>query len=151
VQIPKVLLVNDDRARSAGTPIIFMTAHYADEMKRKRLKAYQKGAALFTPVIPPILQAKVAVFGDMAAKNLQRRIKSEELAHLNQDLRVLRLQDLERIYPELEKIQAGQSHPRSRSGRPTAAPDGGTLDGGGARPGGDSAAASGQPAGPNQR
>jgi diguanylate cyclase (GGDEF)-like protein len=89
--------------RSAGTPIIFITAHYADELNR--LKAYQKGAAdyLFTPVIPQILQAKVAVFVDMAAKNLQLRIKSDELARLNQDLRVQRLQDLERINAELEQ------------------------------------------------
>jgi diguanylate cyclase (GGDEF)-like protein len=88
--------------RSAGTPIIFITAHYADEMNR--LKAYQKGAAdyLFTPVIPQILQAKVAVFVEMAAKNLQLRIKSDELARLNQDLRVQRLQDLERTNAELE-------------------------------------------------
>nr|WP_315257846.1 EAL domain-containing protein [uncultured Duganella sp.] len=89
--------------RSAGTPIIFITAHYADELNR--LKAYQKGAAdyLFTPVIPQILQAKVAVFVEMAAKNLQLRIKSDELARLNQDLRVQRLQDLERINAELEQ------------------------------------------------
>ena len=88
--------------RSAGTPIIFITAHYADELNR--LKAYQKGAAdyLFTPVIPQILQAKVAVFVEMAAKNIQLRIKSDELARLNQDLRVQRLQDLERINAELE-------------------------------------------------
>ncbi|MRW90710.1 EAL domain-containing protein [Duganella sp. FT80W] len=89
--------------RSAGTPIIFITAHYADELNR--LKAYQKGAAdyLFTPVIPQILQAKVAVFVEMAKKNLQLRIKSDELTSLNQDLRVQRLQDLERINAELEQ------------------------------------------------
>ncbi|MYM66899.1 EAL domain-containing protein [Pseudoduganella sp. FT55W] len=89
--------------RSAGTPIIFITAHYADELNR--LKAYQKGAAdyLFTPVIPQILQAKVAVFVEMAKKNIQLRIKTEELARLNQDLRVQRLQDLERINAELEQ------------------------------------------------
>jgi diguanylate cyclase (GGDEF)-like protein len=89
--------------RSAGTPIIFITAHYADELNR--LKAYQKGAAdyLFTPVIPQILQAKVAVFVEIAAKNMQLRIKSDELARLNQDLRVQRLQDLERINAELEQ------------------------------------------------
>jgi diguanylate cyclase (GGDEF)-like protein len=89
--------------RSAGTPIIFITAHYADELNR--LKAYQKGAAdyLFTPVIPQILQAKVAVFVEMAKKNMQLRIKTEELARLNQDLRVQRLQDLERINAELEQ------------------------------------------------
>jgi diguanylate cyclase (GGDEF)-like protein len=89
--------------RSAGTPIIFITAHYADELNR--LKAYQKGAAdyLFTPVIPQILQAKVAVFVEMSKKNIQLRIKTEELARLNQDLRVQRLQDLERINAELEQ------------------------------------------------
>jgi diguanylate cyclase (GGDEF)-like protein len=89
--------------RSAGTPIIFITAHYADELNR--LKAYQKGAAdyLFTPVIPQILQAKVTVFVEIAAKNMQLRIKSDELARLNQDLRVQRLQDLERINGELEQ------------------------------------------------
>ncbi|RZT09958.1 diguanylate cyclase (GGDEF) domain-containing protein [Duganella sp. CF402] len=89
--------------RSAGTPIIFITAHYADELNR--LKAYQKGAAdyLFTPVIPQILQAKVAVFVEMAKKNMLLRIQAEELARLNQDLRVQRLQDLERINAELEQ------------------------------------------------
>lgn len=89
--------------RSAGVPIIFITAHYADEMNR--LKAYQKGAAdyLFTPVIPQILQAKVAVFVEMTKKNIQLRKKSEQLARLNQDLRVQRLQDLERINAELEQ------------------------------------------------
>jgi diguanylate cyclase (GGDEF)-like protein len=89
--------------RSAGTPIIFITAHYADEINR--LKAYQKGAAdyLFTPVIPQILQAKVAVFVEMSQRNIELRIKTEALARLNQDLRVQRLQDLERINAELEQ------------------------------------------------
>ncbi|OEZ96977.1 bifunctional diguanylate cyclase/phosphodiesterase [Duganella sp. HH101] len=89
--------------RSAGVPIIFITAHYADEINR--LKAYQKGAAdyLFTPVIPQILQAKVAVFVEMTKKNILLRKKSEQLARLNQDLRVQRLQDLERINGELEQ------------------------------------------------
>ncbi|MGV7206846.1 putative bifunctional diguanylate cyclase/phosphodiesterase [Oxalobacteraceae bacterium A2-2] len=88
--------------RSAATPIIFITAHYADELNR--LKAYQKGAAdyLFTPVIPQILQAKVAVFVEMKRKNMELRRQSEELARLNQDLRVQRLQDLERINAELQ-------------------------------------------------
>ena len=83
-------------------PIIFITAHYADEMNR--LRAYQAGAAdyLFTPVIPQILQAKVAVFVDMAVKNMQLQHKTEELVRLNQDLRVQRMQDLQRINGELE-------------------------------------------------
>ena len=88
--------------RSASVPIIFITAHYADEMNR--LRAYQAGAAdyLFTPVIPQILQSKVAVFVDMALKNMQLQSKTEELVRLNQDLRVQRVQDLQRINGELE-------------------------------------------------
>lgn len=88
--------------RSYAVPIIFITAHYADELNR--LRAYQSGAAdyLFTPIIPQVLQAKVAVFVEMTKKNIQLRIKSEQLARLNQDLRVQRLRDLERINAELE-------------------------------------------------
>jgi len=89
--------------RSASVPIIFITAHYADEINR--LKAYQKGAAdyLFTPIIPQILQAKVAVFVEMKKRNMQLHEKTEELARLNQDLRVQRVQDLERINRELQQ------------------------------------------------
>ena len=88
--------------RSYAVPIIFITAHYADEINR--LRAYQAGAAdyLFTPIIPQVLQTKVAVFVEMAKKTMQLQIKSEQLAKLNQDLRVQRLQDLERINHELE-------------------------------------------------
>jgi diguanylate cyclase (GGDEF)-like protein len=89
--------------RSSSVPIIFITAHYADEIHR--LKAYQKGAAdyLFTPVIPSVLQTKVAVFVDLTRKNLELQAKTDELSRLNQDLRVQRLQDLERINQELEQ------------------------------------------------
>ena len=89
--------------RSASVPIIFITAHFADEINR--LKAYQKGAVdyLFTPVIPQILQTKVAVFVEMSNKNLQLQRQAAELSRLNQDLRVQRVQDLERINAELEQ------------------------------------------------
>ena len=89
--------------RSSSVPIIFITAYYADEMHR--LKAYQSGAAdyLFTPVIPKVLQTKVAVFVDLTRKNLELRAKTAELSRLNQDLRVQRMQDLERINAELEQ------------------------------------------------
>jgi diguanylate cyclase (GGDEF)-like protein len=88
--------------RSSAVPIIFITAHYADEMHR--ILAYQKGAAdyLFTPVIPQVLQTKVAVFVELTRQNLELQAKSEELTRLYQDLRVQRLQDLERINRELE-------------------------------------------------
>ncbi|HEY0065577.1 MAG TPA: EAL domain-containing protein [Telluria sp.] len=89
--------------RSSSVPIIFITAHYDDELHR--IEAYKKGAAdyLFTPVIPNVLQTKVAVFVDLTRKNLELQAKTDELSRLNQDLRVQRLQDLERINGELEQ------------------------------------------------
>ncbi|WP_020693841.1 ATP-binding response regulator [Noviherbaspirillum massiliense] len=83
--------------RSASTPIIFVTAHYADEMNR--LKGYQKGAVdyLFTPVIPQILRNKVQAFVELAKKNLQLQRQKMELEALNRDLMVQREQDLEHI------------------------------------------------------
>lgn len=88
--------------RSASVPIIFVTAHYADELHR--LKGYQKGAVdyLFTPIIPQILQNKVAVFVDLAKKNLQLQRQAEELAELNRDLQVQRMKDLKEANAALE-------------------------------------------------
>jgi signal transduction histidine kinase len=83
--------------RSASVPIIFVTAHYADEINK--LKGYQKGAVdyLFTPIIPKILQSKVAVFVELAKKNLQLQHQTGELAKLNRELQEQRKQDLEHI------------------------------------------------------
>ena len=88
--------------RSASVPIIFVTAHYADEMHR--LKGYQKGAVdyLFTPIIPQILQNKVAVFVDLAKKNLLLQRQTEELAELNRDLQVQRMRDLKEANAALQ-------------------------------------------------
>jgi signal transduction histidine kinase len=83
--------------RSASVPIIFITAHYADEINR--MKAYQSGAVdyLFTPIIPQILQTKVAVFVELAKKNLQLQYQKRELEQLNSDLQEQRKQDLEHL------------------------------------------------------
>ena len=83
--------------RSASVPIIFVTAHYADEMHR--LKGYQKGAVdyLFTPIIPQILQTKVSVFVELAKKNLQLQHQKQELETLNADLQAQRVADLQHI------------------------------------------------------
>lgn len=91
--------------RSASVPIIFVTAHYADEMHR--LKGYQQGAVdyLFTPIIPQILQTKVAVFVELAKKNLQLRYQKQELEQLNSDLQEQRKQDLAHIN-EREQAEA---------------------------------------------
>jgi diguanylate cyclase (GGDEF)-like protein len=88
--------------RSAAVPIIFVTAYYADEINR--LKGYQEGAVdyLFTPVIPQILQSKVAVFVELAKQRIELQVKTRQLEDLNQDLRVQRLRDLERINAALE-------------------------------------------------
>ena len=88
--------------RSSKVPIIFVTAHYADEMSR--LKGYQQGAVdyLLTPVIPQILMSKISVFVELRRTNLELQGKTEELAHLNQDLRVQAMQDLKNINMRLE-------------------------------------------------
>ena len=103
------------RERSSSVPIIFITAHYADEMLR--LEGYRKGAAdyLFTPVIPQVLQTKVAVFVELTKRNLQLQAKTDELSRLNQDLRVQRMQDLERINAELEQEVAERKSAEERA------------------------------------
>jgi signal transduction histidine kinase len=74
------------RTRSADIPIIFVTAFLADEIDR--LKAYQRGAAdfLFTPVIPQILHAKVAVFVTLSMKNDELKRQAEKLSQHALDL-----------------------------------------------------------------
>jgi diguanylate cyclase len=83
--------------RSALIPIIFVTAYYGDELNR--LKGYQKGAAdyLFAPIIPQIVQAKVAIFVELHLKSLELERKTAALESINSDLRIQRLLDLERV------------------------------------------------------
>lgn len=101
--------------RSSSVPIIFITAHYADEMNR--LKGYLHGAAdyLISPVIPQILQSKIAVFIDLARKNLELESQKEELAMMNRDLQVQQMQDLKRINAALESeiIERRQAEERA--------------------------------------
>jgi diguanylate cyclase (GGDEF)-like protein len=88
--------------RSASVPIIFLTAHYADEMNR--LKGYQHGAVdyLISPVIPQVLQSKISVFIELEKKNLQLQLQKEELSVLNRNLQVQQVEDLKRINAALE-------------------------------------------------
>jgi signal transduction histidine kinase len=74
------------RARSAATPIIFVTAYLADEMNR--LKGYQMGAVdyLFTPIIPQILKAKLDVFVGLAKKSLELKLKTDTLDRRGKEL-----------------------------------------------------------------
>lgn len=66
------------RARSASIPIIFVTAHYDDEISR--MKGYASGAVdfLLTPIVPGILLSKVAVFVELHRKS-QRLVEMNEV------------------------------------------------------------------------
>jgi diguanylate cyclase len=88
--------------RSSSTPIIFVTAHFADEMNR--LKGYELGAVdyLITPIIPKILKSKVEVFVDLAKKNMELELKTHELAELNKNLQVKQMRELKRTNKALE-------------------------------------------------
>lgn len=101
--------------RSASVPIIFITAHYADEMNR--LKGYQQGAAdyLISPVIPQILHSKIDVFIELAKKNMQLEFQREQLALMNRDLQVQQMRDLQRINAALqtEIIERRQAEARA--------------------------------------
>ncbi|RJF96087.1 putative bifunctional diguanylate cyclase/phosphodiesterase [Noviherbaspirillum saxi] len=101
--------------RSSSVPIIFITAHYADEMNR--LKGYLHGAAdyLISPVIPQILQSKISVFIELSRKNLELEAQKEELAMMNRDLQVQQMQDLKKINAALESeiIERRQAEERA--------------------------------------
>ena len=92
------------RARSADIPIIFITAFLADELDR--LKAYQKGAVdfLFTPVIPQILYAKIAVFVALAMKNEELKQQARQLSQRTTELTATNA----RLTREIEERQVAQ-------------------------------------------
>lgn len=92
--------------RLASLPIIFLTAHVADEMNR--LRGYEKGAVdyIFTPVVPAILKAKVTVFVNLAKEKMELKQQKEELAKLNWELQLQRVRDLETINTDLNRENA---------------------------------------------
>lgn len=72
--------------RSKHVPILFVTAdRLADE---DRLKGYEIGAVdyIFSPVLPQILRAKVAVFADLHRLREQSYRYSEELHSKNEEI-----------------------------------------------------------------
>ncbi|MFD2367733.1 putative bifunctional diguanylate cyclase/phosphodiesterase [Pseudoduganella sp. GCM10020061] len=89
--------------RSAHVPIIFITAYYADELHK--VEGYGMGAVdyLFTPLVPRILQAKVAVFVELARKNAELLERTGELEQLYRNLKVQRVRELERANRVLEQ------------------------------------------------
>ncbi|MYM91794.1 response regulator, partial [Rugamonas sp. FT82W] len=92
------------RARSANIPIIFITAFLADELDR--LKAYQRGAVdfLFTPVIPQVLHAKVAVFVALATKNEELKRQARQLSQRTTELTATN----ERLTREIEERESAE-------------------------------------------
>ena len=93
------------RKKSAGIPIIFMTASTASELQM--FQGYALGAVdyLWKPIIPGILRSKVMVFVDLYLKQAevqqqsQRLLELERLAHAQalQDERARHQEHLERI------------------------------------------------------
>jgi diguanylate cyclase (GGDEF)-like protein len=71
-----------------GTPIIFVTAAYADDLNR--LHGYRSGAVdyIAKPINDAILQSKVRVFLDLYAARMQLQQTLDELAERNAQLKV---------------------------------------------------------------
>lgn len=83
------------RPSSADTPIIFITAHYENEMYRMR--GYQLGAVdfLVSPVLPEVLRAKVAVFVELEQRALALEKATQELKEVNESLQAERVRELQ--------------------------------------------------------
>jgi signal transduction histidine kinase len=67
------------RPRSAGIPIIFITAFMADEVSKLNAYRHQAADFLFSPIIPQVLRAKIAIFVALAAKTEQLSLQTEAL------------------------------------------------------------------------
>lgn len=74
------------RDASAGTPIIFLTAHADDA---HMFKGYSLRAVdyILTPVRPEVLKAKVAVFVELSRKTNENRLQAERLREADAQLR----------------------------------------------------------------
>lgn len=74
------------RKRSRHTPIIFLTA--IDTNQTRVVTGYELGAVdyLFKPVVPEILQSKVAAFVDLFRKTEEIKRQATQLAVANQQL-----------------------------------------------------------------
>lgn len=82
------------RPSSADTPIIFLTAHYENEVYR--IRGYQLGAVdfLVTPVMPEVLRAKVAVFVELEKRALALERMAHDLREVNESLQAQRVREL---------------------------------------------------------
>lgn len=76
------------RSRSRDTPILFLTAYRSDE---QLFRGYDLGAVdfLFKPIVPEILQSKVAVFVELSRNQQLLRAQTEELRRTEQKFRAV--------------------------------------------------------------
>lgn len=76
------------RRRSSHTPILFLTGYRSDE---QLFRGYDLGAVdfLFKPIVPEILQSKVAVFVELSRKEQLLRRKTEALERTEQKFRAV--------------------------------------------------------------
>lgn len=76
------------RKRSSHTPILFLTGYRSDE---QLFRGYDLGAVdfLFKPIVPEILQSKVAVFVELSRKEQLLRRKTEALEGTEQKFRAV--------------------------------------------------------------
>lgn len=83
------------RPSSANTPIIFLTAHYENEVYR--IRGYQLGAVdfLVTPVLPEVLRAKVAVFVELEKRAVALERMARDLREVNESLQAQRVRELQ--------------------------------------------------------
>lgn len=83
------------RPSSSNTPIIFLTAHYENEVHR--LKGYEIGGVdfLVTPVMPEVLRSKVALFVELEKRAIELQQKICELEEINNSLRAAQARELQ--------------------------------------------------------
>jgi PAS domain S-box-containing protein len=76
------------RKRSSRTPILFLTGYRSDE---QLFRGYDLGAVdfLFKPIVPEVLQSKVAVFVDLSRTEQALRRQTEALVRTEQKFRAV--------------------------------------------------------------
>jgi PAS domain S-box-containing protein len=76
------------RKRSSHTPILFLTGYRSDE---QLFRGYDLGAVdfLFKPIVPEVLQSKVAVFVELSRKEQLLRRKTEALERTEHKFRAV--------------------------------------------------------------
>ncbi|MGH9584415.1 MAG: response regulator [Bryobacteraceae bacterium] len=105
------------RKRSRHTPILFLTGYRSDE---QLFRGYDLGAVdfLFKPIVPEILQSKVAVFVELFRSEQLLRRRTEALARTEQKFRAVleAAPDAMLITDEEGKIQLANSRTDSLFG-----------------------------------